>query len=108
MITSHVLDVKKEGNYIKFVTKVLERKCLQLRKISRADPSFYALILFPMHLMLLQTMPNTITCWVLVQRNINDEVNVLVQDTDDVNRVLADIEIINMVQNCLHESPDTN
>ena len=46
-------------------------------------------------------------CWVLVQRNINDEENVLVQDTDDVNRVLAVIEIINMVQNCLHESPDT-
>ena len=48
------------------------------------------------------------TCWVLVQRNINDEENVLVQDTDDVNRVLADIEVINMVQNCLHESPNTN
>ena len=43
----------------------------------------------------------------LVQSNINDEENVLVQDTDDVNRVLADIEIINMVQDCLHESPDT-
>ena len=45
-------------------------------------------------------------CWVLVQRNINDEENLLVQDTDDVDRILADIEIINIVQNCLHESPD--
>ena len=46
------------------------------------------------------------TCWVLVQRSVNSSSTTL-QDLEDIDRVLADIEIVNMVQDFLNESSDT-
>ena len=46
-----------------------------------------------------------LTCWVLAQRRTTSSFTDI-QDIDTLDRVLADIEIVNMVQNILTESPD--
>ena len=44
-------------------------------------------------------------CWVLIQRSTDEDKN-LGPENDDVNRVLADIEIVNMVEDHLKSSSD--
>ena len=46
------------------------------------------------------------TCWVLAQRSAN-VTSTTAQNLEDIDRVLANIEIVNMVQDILNESPDT-
>lgn len=44
-----------------------------------------------------------LTCWVVAQRTVNS-LSVTIQELEDIDRVLADIEIVNLVQESLHDT----
>ena len=92
----HKVCLKKTGEKMLEVAKKLSDRSffLRLNSIPNADDA------------IANNVQYISVCWVLAQRSVNSS-STTIQELEDIDRVLADIEIVNKMQDVLNESPDT-